>query len=116
LQQLQSHSQSIQLCFVHHKITAVFSNTQAPFAFMHAHSGEQVVVVDNLSNAVEDSLERVRELTGCDRKQLQFRKIDLLDRKGLAAVFNEFKFDSCIHFAGLKAVGESVTKPLKYYR
>eukprot|EP00953_Heterococcus_sp_UTEX-ZZ885_P006818 4161-Heterococcus_DN1.PRE.1 len=94
------------------------TNTSIPSMTAPVHSAlcnYCVVVVDNLSNAVEDSLERVRELTGCDRKQLQFRKIDLLDRKGLAAVFDEFKFDSCIHFAGLKAVGESVTKPLKYY-
>ncbi|KAG5176030.1 galactose-4-epimerase, UDP [Tribonema minus] len=79
-------------------------------------AGEEVVVVDNLINAVEESLERVIQLTGCNRKQLQFRKVDLLDRKGLRKVFEEFKFDSCIHFAGLKAVGESVAKPLMYYR
>jgi UDP-glucose 4-epimerase len=106
----------MQMCLTSEQLQLLLPMLKRVLHLMYAHIGEQVVVVDNLSNAVEDSLERVRELTGCDRKQLQFRKIDLLDRKGLAAVFDEFKFDSCIHFAGLKAVGESVTKPLKYYR
>jgi UDP-glucose 4-epimerase len=78
-------------------------------------AGEEIVVVDNLSNSVEESLRRVRKLTGCPEKQLQFRKVDLLDVKALEAVFQEFEFDSCIHFAGLKAVGESVSEPMRYY-
>ncbi|CAN0006723.1 unnamed protein product [Ectocarpus sp. 12 AP-2014] len=79
-------------------------------------AGEKVVVVDDLSNAVEESLNRVRELTKCDDDQLVFRKVNLLDRPALESVFNDFEFDSCVHFAGLKAVGESVAKPLLYYR
>ncbi|CAM9796808.1 unnamed protein product [Scytosiphon promiscuus] len=79
-------------------------------------AGEKVVVVDDLSNSVEESLSRVRELTKCKDDQLIFRKVNLLDRTALEAVFNDFQFDSCVHFAGLKAVGESVAKPLLYYR
>eukprot|EP00903_Cladosiphon_okamuranus_P021315 g19586.t1 len=79
-------------------------------------AGEKVVVVDDLSNAVEESLKRVRELTKCDDEQLIFRKVNLLDRPGLEKVFDDYEFDSCVHFAGLKAVGESVAKPLLYYR
>lgn len=79
-------------------------------------AGEKVVVVDDLSNSVEESLNRVRRLTQCPDEQLIFRKVNLLDRPALERVFREFKFDSCVHFAGLKAVGESVVKPLLYYR
>ncbi|CAM9962044.1 unnamed protein product [Pylaiella littoralis] len=79
-------------------------------------AGEKVVVVDDLSNSVEESLNRVRELTECDEDQLIFRKVNLLDRPALEKVFDEYEFDSCVHFAGLKAVGESVDKPLLYYR
>lgn len=79
-------------------------------------AGEKVVVVDDLSNSVEESLNRVRELTKCDDDQLIFRQVDLLDRTALQKVFNDYEFDSCVHFAGLKAVGESVEKPLLYYR
>ncbi|MFC1649183.1 UDP-glucose 4-epimerase GalE [Patescibacteria group bacterium] len=72
-----------------------------------------VVVVDNLSNSSEKSLERVKKLTG---KSVTFHKTDLLDEKGLRNIFAKEKVDSVIHFAGLKAVGESVEKPLLYYR
>ena len=99
-----------------------------------------VVVVDNLDNSSEESLRRVRALTGCDPDRLHFRHCDIRDktalRKGkhslehqgywpvhnsqarnrVAAVLDEFDdIGSCIHFAGLKAVGESVAKPLMYY-
>ncbi|CAM9309644.1 unnamed protein product, partial [Discosporangium mesarthrocarpum] len=76
----------------------------------------KVVVVDDLSNSVEESLNRVREITSCPEDQLIFRKVNLLDLPALESVFEEFEFDSCVHFAGLKAVGESVKQPLLYYR
>jgi UDP-glucose 4-epimerase len=76
--------------------------------------GYQVTVVDNLSNASQESLRRVEELTG---KGLAFFQVDLLDKEGLAGVFAgcDGKIDAVIHFAGKKAVGESVEKPLLYY-
>jgi UDP-glucose 4-epimerase len=75
-------------------------------------AGHDVVVVDNLSNSKEEALRRVEELAG---KSISFYKIDLLNETGLHAVFSEHKVDAVIHFAGLKAVGESVEKPLLYY-
>lgn len=75
-------------------------------------AGHDVVVVDNLSNSRERALERVAEISG---RAVPFRKVDLLDRAGLDGVFREFEIDAVIHFAGLKAVGESVEKPLHYY-
>ena len=75
-------------------------------------AGYEVVVFDNLSNSSEKSLDRVKALTG---KEVKFYKGDILDRDALNKVFAENKIDSCIHFAGLKAVGESVAKPWEYY-
>ncbi len=78
--------------------------------------GDVVTVVDDLSNSSFESLKRVEKLTG---KSVEFHKVDLLDRQGLAAVFQAHKgdiFDAVIHFAGKKAVGESVEKPLMYYQ
>ena len=75
-------------------------------------AGYDVVVIDNLSNASEKSLQRVQEITG---KPVKFYKVDIRDREGLEKVFMAEKIDSCIHFAGLKAVGESVAKPWEYY-
>ncbi|MCR4728732.1 MAG: UDP-glucose 4-epimerase GalE [Lachnospiraceae bacterium] len=75
-------------------------------------AGYDVIVIDNLSNSSEKSLARVEELTG---KKVPFRKIDILDREALDKLFSEEKIDACIHFAGLKAVGESVSKPWEYY-
>lgn len=75
-------------------------------------AGYDVVVVDNLSNASEKSLPRVEKITG---KPVTFYKADILDRDALNEVFNKEKIDCCIHFAGLKAVGESVQKPWEYY-
>ncbi len=71
-----------------------------------------VVVLDNLSNSSEESLNRVRKITG---KSLDFYKTDLLDKERIAAIFSDHKIDAVIHFAGLKAVGESVLIPLKYF-
>ena len=77
------------------------------------NAGHDVCVVDNLSNANEESLRRVTELTG---KEIDFRKVDILDKESLTGVVKGAGFDSVIHFAALKAVGESVSQPLKYYQ
>jgi len=76
------------------------------------NAGHQVIVVDNLSNSKETSLIRVQELTG---KKLVFHQVDLLDKPTLEKVFAAQPIDAVIHFAGLKAVGESVEIPLSYY-
>lgn len=76
------------------------------------NSGYQVIVADNFSNSKPQSLARIQSITG---KSLKFYEVDILDRDGLDQVFAENKIDAVIHFAGLKAVGESVAIPLKYY-
>ena len=75
-------------------------------------NGFEVTVLDNLSNSCEESLNRVEKITG---KKPRFVKADLLDRAAVAAAFDAEKFDAVIHFAGLKAVGESVKLPWMYY-
>ena len=75
-------------------------------------AGHSVIVVDNLSNSSRESLKRVKTLTG---KDVKFYETDLLDKSRLELVFKENVIDSVIHFAGLKAVGESVSIPLHYY-
>ena len=75
-------------------------------------AGRELVVIDNFCNSKPCSLERVKQITG---KDFKFYEVDLLDRAGLEKVFEENEIDSCIHFAGLKAVGESVSLPLWYY-
>ena len=75
--------------------------------------GYHLTVVDNLCNSKEESLRRVQEITG---RRLTFHKLDLLDRPALERVFARQHFDAVIHFAGLKAVGESVQQPLRYYQ
>ena len=75
-------------------------------------AGYDVVVVDNLCNSSEKALDRVSKITG---KTVKFYKADILDRDALNEVFDKEEIDSCIHFAGLKAVGESVAKPWEYY-
>ncbi len=75
-------------------------------------SGYGVVVVDNLCNSSAESLARVRNLTG---KELRFYEGDVRDEALLTRIFREHKIDCVIHFAGLKAVGESVAKPWEYY-
>jgi UDP-glucose 4-epimerase len=77
------------------------------------NAGFDVTVVDNLSNSKKESLKRVQELAG---KPLNFFEVDLLDRVSLESVFELKRFQAVIHFAGLKAVGESVSFPLKYYQ
>ncbi len=76
------------------------------------NAGYEVVIVDNLVNSSEKVLERVEKITG---KPVKFYKVDIQDAAGLNEVFEKENIDSCIHFAGLKAVGESVAKPLEYY-
>lgn len=75
-------------------------------------AGHDAVVVDNLYNSSPLSLKRVENIIG---KNVPFYKVDIRDREGLQGVFDKHHFDACIHFAGLKAVGESVAKPLEYY-
>ena len=75
-------------------------------------AGHSVVVADNLVNSSPESLRRVERITG---KSVEFHAVDLRDKAALDAVFESHSFDCVIHFAGLKAVGESVEKPLLYY-
>ena len=75
-------------------------------------AGYEVVVLDNLSNSSEVSLDRVEQITG---KKVTFYKGDIRDRVILGEIFEKEKIDCCIHFAGLKAVGESVSMPWEYY-
>ncbi len=75
-------------------------------------AGHQVSVLDNLSNSSEKSLQRVEAITG---RKVPFYKADILDRQALEEIFSGEKVDAVIHFAGLKAVGESVQKPWEYY-
>lgn len=79
--------------------------------------GYHVVVVDDLSNSSEVALERVRAIAGLapDDSRLVFYEDDILDRDALAHIFDAHDIDAIIHFAGFKAVGESVAKPLEYY-
>ncbi len=76
------------------------------------NAGYDVVVLDNLSNASEKSLERVEKITG---KKVTFYKADILDREASEEIFSKEQITAVIHFAGLKAVGESVQKPWEYY-
>ena len=79
--------------------------------------GYRVVVVDDLSNSSEVALDRVRQITGLadDDDRLAFYEANILDREALDRIFVENDVDAIIHFAGFKAVGESVQKPLEYY-
>ncbi len=76
------------------------------------NAGHQVVVVDNLDNANPEALRRVEQITG---NRAAFYLLDLLDASGIELVFQRHRIDAVIHFAGLKAVGESVQQPLRYY-
>ena len=75
-------------------------------------SGKEIVILDNFYNSCPKVLERIKELTN---KDFHFEECDIRDRKGLDKVFEKYDIDSVIHFAGLKAVGESCQKPLLYY-
>lgn len=74
--------------------------------------GEEVVIVDNFINSSPEVLEKIKEIT---KKDFKFYEVDILDEEKLEQVFEENEIESVIHFAGLKAVGESVEKPLEYY-
>ena len=76
-------------------------------------AGYDVVVADNYSNSCPESIKRVEEITG---KSVKAYEVDIRDKAKLETVFKENKIDAAIHFAGLKAVGESVAKPILYYR
>ena len=76
------------------------------------NSGNQVIIVDNFYNSQPEVLKRIKELSG---KDFKFYEADVLNREELTKIFEENKIDSVIHFAGYKAVGESVEKPLEYY-
>ena len=76
------------------------------------NAGEEIVIVDNFSNSKPCVLDRIEAITG---KRPKFYEVDLLDRPALEQVFRENTIESCIHFAGLKAVGESCAQPLRYY-
>lgn len=76
------------------------------------NAGYDVVIVDNLSNSDISAVEGVRRITGAE---IPFVKVDCCDREAFRKVFEQYEFDSVIHFAASKAVGESVQKPLEYY-
>lgn len=76
-------------------------------------AGYEVIIVDNLSNAKEDVLDRIKQITG---KTPLFYKLDVRDKEKLSEVFAKHQISDVIHFAGLKAVGESVSLPLMYYQ
>jgi UDP-glucose 4-epimerase len=76
-------------------------------------AGHEVIVVDNLSNSRSEAVRRVAVIAG---RPLRFEQVDILDAPALEAVFRSEAIDAVIHFAGLKAVGESVAEPLRYYR
>ena len=75
-------------------------------------AGYEIVVVDNLYNSSTEAIRRVEEITG---KPVTFYETDLLDKEGMQKIFDRHRIDSVIHFAGYKAVGESVAKPIEYY-
>ncbi len=75
--------------------------------------GYEVVVFDNLYNSKIDVVDKIEKITG---KKITFYKADMLDKESMRPIFEEHKLDAVIHFAGLKAVGESVAKPLMYYQ
>lgn len=75
-------------------------------------SGHNIIGIDNLSNSSIDTVDKIAQITG---KQMEFYKADICDYDGLKSALSGKKIDCCIHFAGLKAVGESVAKPIEYY-
>ena len=77
------------------------------------NAGYDVVIIDNLYNSNQKAVDRIEEITG---KKVKFYEEDLMDRAAVKRVFDENTIDAVIHFAGLKAVGESVHKPIEYYR
>ena len=90
---------------------AGYIGTHTAVEFLNA--GYEVVIADNLYNAKEEAVRRVEKITG---KKIPFYKIDVCDKEALRKLFAEQNIDTVVHFAGMKAVGESVAKPLMYYR
>jgi UDP-glucose 4-epimerase len=90
---------------------AGYIGSHTALAFIEA--GHQVTIADNLFNSSVEAIRRVERLTG---KSIDFHQLDLLDLAGLDGLFAQHAFDAVVHFAGLKAVGESVAKPLAYYQ
>ena len=76
------------------------------------NAGEEIIIVDNFVNSKPEVLDKIKKITG---KNFKFYEVDLLDKENLKTVFEENNIEAVIHFAGLKAVGESVSKPLMYY-
>ncbi len=76
------------------------------------NAGYEIAVIDNFCNSKPESIKRIKQITG---KDFKFYEADLLDRDAVEKIFTENKIDAVIHFAGLKAVGESVAKPIEYY-
>ena len=89
---------------------AGFIGSHTVVEFLNA--GEEVVILDNFCNSKPCVIDRIKAITG---KDVKVCRVDLLDREGVERVFKENKIESCIHFAGLKAVGESCAQPLRYY-
>lgn len=89
---------------------AGFIGSHACVEFLEA--GFSIVVMDNLSNSKEESIRRIEKITG---KSVDFYKADMRDAQAVRKIFEEQEIDAVVHFAGLKAVGESVAKPLEYY-
>ena len=75
-------------------------------------AGEEIVIVDNFVNSKPEALDKIKKITG---KDFKFYEVDILDEENFEKVFKENNIESVIHFAGLKAVGESVVKPIEYY-
>ena len=79
------------------------------------NAGYHVVIVDDLSNSNAKAVDRIRQITGADETSCAFVQASILDRDAMEQVFSSYEIDAIIHFAGFKAVGESVAKPLEYY-
>lgn len=77
------------------------------------NAGYDVVIIDNLSNSEKDAVEGVKKITG---KDVAFEIVDTCDKEALRKVFEKYPFDTVIHFAAYKAVGESMAQPLMYYQ
>ena len=90
---------------------AGYIGTHTAVEFLNA--GYDVVIADNLYNSKAEAVRRVEKITG---KAVSFYQIDVCDKAALQKLFSEQKIDTVVHFAGMKAVGESVAKPLMYYR
>ncbi len=93
-------------------ITGIAGYIGSHTAYALSQAGYEFVGMDNFINSRKENIETLKELTG---KDFKFYEVDMLDEEGMEKIFSENKIDSVIHFAGLKAVGESVEKPVLYY-